>query len=61
MIPERGEALLRLRCIELNGDWDEFFNRWIKKLREREKVQIRTTEVIDISGNKRNGGDRKVI
>ena len=55
-IPERGEALLRLRCIELNGDWDKFFNwgynRWIKKLREREKVQIRTTEVIDISGKK---------
>ena len=45
---ERAEALLRLRCIELNGDWDEFFNwgydRWIKKLKEKEKekVQIRT-------------------
>jgi len=55
-IPERGEALLRLRCIELNGDWDEFFNwgynRWMKKLKEREKVQVRTIEVIDISGNK---------
>ena len=25
-IPERAEYLLRLRCIELNGDWDEFFN-----------------------------------
>lgn len=24
-IPERAEALLRLRCIELNGDWDDFF------------------------------------
>lgn len=24
-IPERAEALLHLRCIELNGDWDHFF------------------------------------
>ncbi|KPA10840.1 hypothetical protein MHK_008954, partial [Candidatus Magnetomorum sp. HK-1] len=54
-IPERAEALLRLRCIELNGDWDKFFNwgydRWIKKLKEKEKIQIRTTELIDISGD----------
>jgi len=54
-IPERAEALLRLRCIELNGDWDKFFNwgydRWIKKLKEKEKVQVRTTKLIDISGN----------
>ena len=52
-IPEKAEALLRLRCLELNGDWNEFFNwgydRWIKKLKE--KVQVRRTELIDISGN----------
>ena len=23
-IPERAEALLHLRCIELNGDWENF-------------------------------------
>ncbi len=47
-IPERGEALLRLRCIELNGDWDHFFEwgykRWIDKMRRGEKVIIRKEE-----------------
>jgi len=27
-IPERAEALLQLRCIEVNGDWDPFIN-WV--------------------------------
>ena len=44
-IPERAEALLRLRCIELNGDWDQFFKwgyqRWINKMKLTEKVIIR--------------------
>jgi len=44
-IPERAEALLRLRCIEVNGDWDHFFqwsyDHWIEKMREGEKVIIR--------------------
>ncbi len=44
-IPERAEALLRLRCIELNGDWDHFFEwgyeRWVEKMRQGEKVIIR--------------------
>ncbi|MBF0259149.1 MAG: hypothetical protein HQK62_09970 [Desulfamplus sp.] len=44
-IPERAEAFLRLRCIELNGDWDRFFSwgykRWIEKMRQGEKVIIR--------------------
>jgi hypothetical protein len=53
-IPERAEALLHLRCIELNGDWDHFFewtyyNRWLKKLRGTEKVQVRTDKSIDLS------------
>ena len=43
-IPERAEALLQLRCIELNGDWDEFFNwgyeKWLVKLKEHKKVGI---------------------
>ena len=45
-IPERAEALLKLRCIELNGDWDRFFNwgyqQWIKKMRNGEKVIVRS-------------------
>jgi hypothetical protein len=44
-ICERGEALLRLRCIELNGDWDRFFawgyERWIEKMQQGEKVIVR--------------------
>ncbi len=45
-IPERAEALLKLRCIELNGDWDHFFNwgyqQWIDKMNDGEKVIIRS-------------------
>lgn len=45
-IPERAEALLHLRCIELNGDWDHFFEwgykRWIEKMRQGKKVIIRS-------------------
>lgn len=44
-IPERAEALLRLRCIELNGDWDHFFEwgyqHWMEKMKLGEKVIIR--------------------
>jgi len=44
-IPERAEALLHLRCIELNEDWDNFFEwgymQWLEKMREGEKVIIR--------------------
>jgi len=51
-IPERGEALLHLRCVELNGDWDRFFEwaykGWIDKLRNEEKVQVRTNESIEL-------------
>lgn len=47
-IPERGEALLHLRCIELNGKWDHFFawgyQRWLEKMEKGEKVMIRTEE-----------------
>jgi len=52
-IPERAEALLHLRCIELNGEWDLFFdwsyNRWRKKLKEMEKVIVRTEIADDLS------------
>jgi hypothetical protein len=39
-IRERAEALLQLRCIEKNGDWDEFMD-WIH---DRFKETIRTDE-----------------
>lgn len=45
-IPERAEALLKLRCIELNGDWDHFFHwgyqQWIDKMSQGENIIIRT-------------------
>jgi len=51
-IPGRAEALLHLRCIELNDDWDRFFqwahDRWIEKLRQSGKMLIRTNEPIDL-------------
>ena len=51
-IPERAEALLHLRCVELNGDWDKFFEwaykGWRDKLRKEEKVQVRTNEPIEL-------------
>jgi hypothetical protein len=44
-IPERAESLLRLRCIELNGDWDDFFQwgyeNWMERMKQGEKVIIR--------------------
>lgn len=44
-IPQRAEALLHLRCIELNGDWDHFFqwgyDQWIERMENGEKVLIR--------------------
>lgn len=52
-IPERAEALLHLRCIELNGDWDHFFawsyKQWLKRLQQGEKVMVRTNQSIDLS------------
>ncbi len=51
-IPERAEALLHLRCIELNGYWDHFFDwqheRWKGKLLDEEKVLIRTNEAMEL-------------
>jgi len=50
--PERAEALLHLRCIELNGYWDHFFDwqygRWREKLLNAEKVLIRTNEPMEL-------------
>ncbi|OWK41083.1 hypothetical protein [Fimbriiglobus ruber] len=47
-IPGRAEALLHLRCIELNGDWDEFVafsdQEYQKRLIEHKAVQIRSNK-----------------
>ncbi|MDM8543594.1 hypothetical protein QUF90_21170 [Desulfococcaceae bacterium HSG9] len=47
-VPERAEAPLHLRCLELNGDWDRFFDwaykDWRDKLLKEEKVIVRTDE-----------------
>jgi hypothetical protein len=50
-IPGRAEALLHLRCIELNGDWDDFIA-WSARqhqtmLNARQTVQIRTNQPLD--------------
>jgi hypothetical protein len=51
-IPQRGEALLHLRCIELNGDWDKFiawaYQRYQDQLRDHQAVQIRTDEPMEL-------------
>jgi hypothetical protein len=45
-IPERAETLLHLRCIELNGDWEDFINwfedQYTEQLKKGQTVQIRT-------------------
>src|SRR5213079_3268426 len=43
---QRAEAVLQLRCIEVNGDWDAFFS-WaqeqrFKELEKGQAVQIRS-------------------
>jgi hypothetical protein len=52
-IPRRAEALLHLRCIELNGDWEEFiswaYQRYHDQLHDRQVVQIRTKELMKLS------------
>lgn len=45
---DKAEALLQLRCIEVNGDWEVFWG-WAQQLRQRQleqgqAVQIRSTE-----------------
>lgn len=49
----KAEAILHLRCIELNGLWDHFFDwcceGWCKKLAEKETLQIRTDQPLDLA------------
>jgi hypothetical protein len=51
-IPERAEALLHLRCIELNGDWEQFiawaYQRYQEQLNDRQVVQIRTNQPMEL-------------
>jgi hypothetical protein len=49
----KGEALLQLRCIEINGDWDRFAD-WLQKqnadrLRKRKRIRILTNKPIPIA------------
>jgi hypothetical protein len=49
----KGEALLHLRCIELNGDWDRFFA-WVQKfnrdrLQQRHRVRTLTDEPMKLA------------
>jgi hypothetical protein len=47
-IPGRAEALLQLRCLEINGDWETFIawsdEQYQKRLTEYEVVQIRCND-----------------
>ena len=51
-IPQRAEALLHLRCIELNGEWEQFFDwsyrRWAESLAKGGNIIVRTNEGIDL-------------
>jgi hypothetical protein len=49
----KGEALLQLRCIELNGDWDRFFA-WVQgltrtRLQQRQRLRILTDQPIKLA------------
>ena len=48
----KAQAILHLRCIEVNGLWDDFFdwcqNRWCEQLARKEKVMIRTDQPISL-------------
>ncbi|WP_028582171.1 ISKra4 family transposase [Desulfogranum japonicum] len=51
--PERAEALLHLRCIELNGDWDHFYDwaygQWVKRMQSEERnIQVRSSKPLEL-------------
>jgi hypothetical protein len=52
-IEEKAEAMLHLRCIEVNELWDQFFtwsyDRWCEQLDKKETVQIRTDKPLELS------------
>lgn len=48
----KAEAILHLRCIEVNGLWDNFFQwcygRWCQRLNKKQSVQIRTDKPLNL-------------
>ena len=52
-IPERAEALLHLRCIELNDDWDTFilwaYEKYKTQLEHRLPTQIRSNDPLTLA------------
>lgn len=48
----KAEAILQLRCMEVNGLWDDFFDwcygRWCAQLAEKQAVQIRTDQPLEL-------------
>jgi hypothetical protein len=52
-IKEKAEAILHLRCIEVNGLWDSFFQwcqqRWCDRLANKELVLIRTDKPLTLA------------
>ena len=51
-LEEKAEAILILRCIEVNGLWNHFFewchDRWSQQLSNKEIVQIRTDQPLKL-------------
>jgi hypothetical protein len=49
----KAEAILHIRCLEVNGLWDNFFawchNNWCDQLQRKQKVQIRTNHELELS------------
>ena len=48
----KAEAILHIRCLEVNGLWDDFFqwyhDRWCQQLDDKQVVQIRTDEALEL-------------
>jgi hypothetical protein len=49
----KAEAILHIRCIEVNGLWDQFFqwshDGWCQQLDDKQAVQIRTDQAIELA------------
>ena len=45
-IRERAEALLQLRCIDINGDWDDFLAFVDKRLNDQQKRRLRPLRLL---------------
>jgi hypothetical protein len=52
-IEEKAEAILHLRCIEVNGLWDQFFtwcnDRWCEQPNLKDAVQVRTDKPLELA------------